>query len=1008
MKNNLLNDYTIKSTIGQGTFSIVKLGINKLTGEKVAIKILEKKKIIKKEELERVIREINILKNIKHLNLIKVNQIKEDDEHYYMIMEYCEKGELFNHIVKKRKLDENESSYYYYQLINGLEYIHSKHIVHRDLKPENLLINKSRILKIIDFGLSNFYIDNKYLVTPCGSPCYASPEMVGGHKYDGYKIDIWSTGIILFAMLCGYLPFDDVNNDVLFSKILKCKIEYPKFLGIQALNLLKRILVTNPDKRITISEIKQHPFYLKGKNIFNKIHPSINEDNGNNNNYKKLSVNNITKKTVANYNRDHFYSNCVFNGTKYGNYINNTDGNKKNIIHKNILTMNLEDIKFNHNSQLLKNNNFYLNTNENSSLNTKDHKKRYFSPMMTYIQSRKIQNNEKSIDYQPHTRNTSLNEKFLVGKKNLDLTHSNRDNSYFGHDSINMTDLTKTKDIKLGKKIKITNKYNINIIDDNFNRSHFNSNRNKNQKKFKLDLDNVSNNIKNMNCSIEVDRNKNNRKLNINLCDENVNDENIFNKKNTNNILSKNKQNNLKNFLGFKNNKIATEQILINKIQTLKNLNDDLFAEGKIKLGIHNNKIKKLKTQCNKNDNNNNLIHKNHQLEYLISELPPFKYLNSKNNIVNTSINLNNDTLSNKIISSKKINNKEIKSKNLKNRNTNISINIKRREITNINNSNIKLKTVDFDKNKFCNENKNSRFRYIENKSDSNDESKKNSVTINNNNYNLNIYGSKLYFTTLINSNNNNNNRHDKNNYVNNQNTNMIMKNNDFIKILKKTYVHNNNFLINDNLNINSNMNSNKYIRQKEMINKNINSDPYNYISNKNNTFESSNYLTNSTTINSIDNPRQTENKYNNITDNYNIENFSKQLVDRTFLNYSELHEKTENKLYLINDTGKFINSNIDKNGNIPLINIINIKKELEECLEHKKFFLKNRNKNEMYKYKPLNSTGNYYGKVLNIINDRNTDKKIQDKNNLDKDFGKVSNNRRNFVKIRKLGEEEF
>ena len=117
-------------------------------------------------------------------------------------MEYCERGELFQRIVQKRKLNENESAYYYYQLINGLEYIHLKKIAHRDLKPENLLINENNILKIIDFGLSNF-MKNKFLTTPCGSPCYASPEMVEGKNYDGYKIDIWSTGIILFAMLCG-------------------------------------------------------------------------------------------------------------------------------------------------------------------------------------------------------------------------------------------------------------------------------------------------------------------------------------------------------------------------------------------------------------------------------------------------------------------------------------------------------------------------------------------------------------------------------------------------------------------------------------------------------------------------------------------------------------------------------------------------------------------------------------------------------------------------------------
>ena len=276
--NSIIKEYSIKKIIGKGTFSTVKLGFDRETGEKVAIKILEKNKILNKSDAERVEREINILKEINHLNLIKIIKIKEDVDNYYMIMEFCENGELFSQIVKKRRLDENESAYYYFQLINGLEYIHSKNIVHRDLKPENLLINNKNILKIIDFGLSNYYKDNNFLSTPCGSPCYASPEMIAGKKYDGNLIDVWSSGIILFAMLCGYLPFDGPNNEILFKKILRCKIEYPKFLSNTAIDLLKKILVNEPNKRITISEIKKHPFYLKGREEFKKIHPSIFEN----------------------------------------------------------------------------------------------------------------------------------------------------------------------------------------------------------------------------------------------------------------------------------------------------------------------------------------------------------------------------------------------------------------------------------------------------------------------------------------------------------------------------------------------------------------------------------------------------------------------------------------------------------------------------------------------------------------------------------------------------------
>jgi 5'-AMP-activated protein kinase catalytic alpha subunit len=272
---SVLEEYEILSVIGEGTFGVVKLGKIKKTGEEVAIKILEKKKIINEEDEERVDREIEILKKVHHINVIRIIKIEVDEENIYLIMEFCEKGELFNHIVEEQKLDEIESAYYYYQLINGLECLHYYGIVHRDLKPENLLLSRGYILKIIDFGLSNYFDKKELLSTPCGSPCYASPEMVSGKKYNGFLIDIWSTGIILYAMLCGYLPFEDPDNDILFQKISNCEPEFPEDLSEDAIDLMKRIMVNNPKHRITIPDIKKHPFYLKGKNHFESIHKNL-------------------------------------------------------------------------------------------------------------------------------------------------------------------------------------------------------------------------------------------------------------------------------------------------------------------------------------------------------------------------------------------------------------------------------------------------------------------------------------------------------------------------------------------------------------------------------------------------------------------------------------------------------------------------------------------------------------------------------------------------------------
>ena len=305
-----IGNYQIKQTLGEGTFGKVKLGIYLPTNEKVAVKIIEKERMTDKEDIVRLKREFDMLSKFNHPNVILVTEIFESNDSYYSVMEYCEKGELFNYIVEKKRLSENESAFFYFQIIQGLEYIHSLGIVHRDLKPENLLLSKEHLLKIIDFGLSNYFTkgQKELLSTPCGSPCYASPEMVAGKKYDGIKIDVWSTGIILFAMLCGYLPFEDKNNDVLFDKILECKVEYPDFLSEEPKDLISRILVTDPEKRITIEEIKKHEYYLKGKKFFYEIFTikqiNVESENGDdkekesNNNKNTESKNNDEKENI--------------------------------------------------------------------------------------------------------------------------------------------------------------------------------------------------------------------------------------------------------------------------------------------------------------------------------------------------------------------------------------------------------------------------------------------------------------------------------------------------------------------------------------------------------------------------------------------------------------------------------------------------------------------------------------------------------------------------------------
>ena len=220
--------YVISKTLGKGTFGKVKLAYNKENkNEKYACKILLKSNIKDEDDYMRCKREMDILKKMHHVNVVRTYEIISTEKTYYIFMDFCAKGELFNYIVEKQHLSEEKSAFFYYQLINGIEYIHKKGVCHRDLKPENLLLTEKYKLKIIDFGLSN-YFKNNLLETPCGSPCYASPEMLMGNKYNGFCIDIWSSGIILYAMLCGYLPFEEMENDeyneVLFRNIVECNV----------------------------------------------------------------------------------------------------------------------------------------------------------------------------------------------------------------------------------------------------------------------------------------------------------------------------------------------------------------------------------------------------------------------------------------------------------------------------------------------------------------------------------------------------------------------------------------------------------------------------------------------------------------------------------------------------------------------------------------------------------------------------------------------------------------
>jgi len=232
-----------------------------VTGHKVAVKILNKAKIKQLGMEEKVQREINILHLCTHPHIIRLYEVLDTPTDIFLVNEYVSGGELFDYIVSKGRLSADEARNFFHQIISGVEYCHFQKIVHRDLKPENLLLDASLNIKIADFGLSNLMRDGDFLRTSCGSPNYAAPEVISGHLYAGPEVDVWSCGVILYALLCGSLPFDDESIPSLFKKIKSGMYSLPTHLSQLAKNLIPRMLEVDPMKRITIPEIRLHPWF---------------------------------------------------------------------------------------------------------------------------------------------------------------------------------------------------------------------------------------------------------------------------------------------------------------------------------------------------------------------------------------------------------------------------------------------------------------------------------------------------------------------------------------------------------------------------------------------------------------------------------------------------------------------------------------------------------------------------------------------------------------------------
>ena len=269
-KNKKYGRFILGENIGQGTFGFVRLATHTLTGEKVAIKILDKEKIIKEKDITRLKNEIKILKRLRHNNIVQLYGVINTKLSINLIMEYCQGEELLDFINRRQRLKEMEACIIFRQIISGIEYLGKNKVAHRDLKPENIVINTDNLnIKIVDFGLSNTYKNDELLRSQCGSLCFAAPEMISGKKYNGLSADIWSSGVILFSMVCGYLPFQDEETKILYQKITKGKYQIPYYISQLAGDLIHKILNINPKKRYTIELIKKHKWFkMIGNNNF--------------------------------------------------------------------------------------------------------------------------------------------------------------------------------------------------------------------------------------------------------------------------------------------------------------------------------------------------------------------------------------------------------------------------------------------------------------------------------------------------------------------------------------------------------------------------------------------------------------------------------------------------------------------------------------------------------------------------------------------------------------------